>query len=275
MRDAAVGHQCPECVAEGRRTTRPVRTAFGGSAAGVSGYVTITLIAINVMVTLATLISAGGGSALAGGGFGGLLGRATPLHLWGALIPDSLPLVDSSGHVVDQVPGVAHGGYYRLFTSMFLHFGVVHLLMNMWAVWVLGRVLEAALGPLRFLALYLVSGLGGSGAVYYFSNPHGLTAGASGAIFGLFGALIVVLRRLRRSVASVLLILLLNLVLTFSIPGISIAGHLGGLITGAVAAAGLAYAPRQVRTLVQVSVIGGLAVLLVALTLARTATFTA
>jgi membrane associated rhomboid family serine protease len=273
MRDAAVGHQCPECVSEGRRTTRPVRTAFGGSAAGTSGYATIALIGINVMVALATLVSAGRGDALAGGGFGGLLGSATPLHLWGGLIPDTLPLKDSSGQVVDQVAGVAHGGYYRLLTSMFLHFGIVHLLMNMWALWVLGRILEAALGPLRFLALYLVAGLGGSVAVYYFSDPHGLSAGASGAIFGLFGALIVVLRRLGRSTASVLPILLVNLVFTFAVPGISIAAHLGGLVTGAAAAAGLAYAPRQVRTLVQIAVIAGLGLLLVVLTLTRTATF--
>jgi membrane associated rhomboid family serine protease len=273
MRDAAVGHQCPECVSDGRRTARPVRTTFGGSAAGASGYVTITLIGVNVMVALAALLAAGRSDALMGGGFGGLFGQATPLHLWGALIPDSLPLVDSTGRVVEQVPGVAHGGYYRLFTSMFLHFGIFHLLMNMWALWVLGRTLEAALGPLRFLALYMVSGLGGSVAVYYFGRPDGLAAGASGAIFGLFGALVVVLRRLGRSTASVMPILLINLIITFGVPGISIAAHLGGLVTGAVVAAGLAYAPRSARTPVQVATIGGLLVLLAVLTLTRTAMF--
>jgi len=271
MRDAAVGHQCPECISEGKRTTRPVRTAFGASTTGRNGYVTISLIAVNVMVALGSLLAAGRGDALAGGGMGGLLGQPTPLHLWGALVPLHTRFTDANGNLIADVGGVASGEYYRLFTSMFLHFGLLHLLMNMWALWVLGRSLEAVLGPVRFLALYLVAGFGGSVAVYYFGSQHGLAAGASGAIFGLFGALVVVLRRLGRSVASVLPILLINLVFTLAVPGISIAAHFGGLVTGAVAAAGLAYAPRSVRTAVQSLVVVGITVLLVVLTFARTA----
>src|SRR3954452_16322143 len=138
---------------------------------------------------------------------------------------------------------------------MFIHYGLIHLLVNMWALWVLGRPLEAALGPSRFLALYLVSGLGGNVAAYLFS-PHALAAGASTALFGLFAAYAIVVRRLGGSLASVLPILAINLFITFAVPGISIPGHLGGLLTGAMLAAGLVYAPRNAyRTQVQVAAI--------------------
>jgi membrane associated rhomboid family serine protease len=276
MHEASVGHQCPECVAEGRRTSRPARTAFGGSQAGAHGYVTITLIAINVFMAIVAVISARSASALGGGGFAGAFGSVTPLHEWGALIPQKAPLVDpSDNHIVGYVYGVAYGDYYRLFTSMFLHYGLLHLLMNMWALWVLGRVLEAVLGPARFLALYLLSGLGGGVAVCLFGSQEAPTAGASGAIFGLFGALIIVLRRLRRSVAGIVPILVINLIFTFSFSQvISVAGHLGGLIMGAIVAAGLAYAPRSARTAVQVGTIVGTSLVLAVLTAWWAATVT-
>ncbi|HEX6967654.1 MAG TPA: rhomboid family intramembrane serine protease [Micromonosporaceae bacterium] len=256
MHDAAVGHQCPECVAEGRRTQRPVRTAFGGGAAGQAGYVTKALIGINVLVALLAA-GLGGLGAVAGGNWGGLLGGATELHLYGGMLGYGVYEQDGPLH------GVAFGESYRLLTSMFLHYGLLHLLVNMWALWIIGRTLEAALGPIRFLALYLVAGLGGSVAVYYF-QPTNLTAGASGAIFGLFAALFVILRRLGRDTSSVIPILVINLVITFTVPGISIAGHLGGLVTGAVTAVALAYAPRRNRALFQA---GGTAVILAVLLL--------
>ncbi len=86
MRDASVGHQCPECVALGRRTQRPARTAFGGGAAGRHGYVTKTLIGLNVVVMLISVASSGAGSAVAGGGLGGLMGNGTPLTRWGSVL---------------------------------------------------------------------------------------------------------------------------------------------------------------------------------------------
>jgi membrane associated rhomboid family serine protease len=273
MRDAAVGHQCPECVAQARRVQRPARTAFGGGGAGANGYVTMTLIGLNVLMAIAAVLTARRADALAGGGFGGLLGQSTPLHLWGGLVVRPTEFQDADGQTIAIVKGVAGGEYYRLLTSMFLHFGLLHVGMNMWALWVLGRPLEAVLGPLRFLALYLVSGLGGSVAVYYFS-AGALTAGASGAIFGLFAALVIVLRRLGRSISSVIPILVINLVITLGVPGISIAGHFGGLITGGLVAAGLAYAPRQARTAVQSAAVGTVVVLLALLTIARTVALT-
>jgi membrane associated rhomboid family serine protease len=152
-----------------------------------------------------------------------------------------------------------------MFTSMFIHYGLIHLAMNMWALWQLGRALESALGPLRFASLYLLAGLGGSVAVLLF-QPKALSAGASGAIFGLFAALFVILKKLGRSTSSVVPVIVINLILTFSIPGISIAAHLGGLITGALLGAGLAFAPRQGRNAVQAVTFGGVALILTMLT---------
>jgi membrane associated rhomboid family serine protease len=270
MREAAVGHQCPECVAEGRRSVRRGRTAFGGSAAGQYGYVTITLIVLNAGVALLGAAMAGGGALFGGGLFSG----ASAIQAYGAVIGDSVtlsPLGDvlrgahpDAGQVI---VGIDDGAYYRLLTAMFIHYGILHLALNMWALWVLGRSLEGALGPIRFLALYLISGLGGNVAAYLIS-PHALSAGASTALFGLFAALFVVLKRLRRDTSSVIPILVINLVITFAVPGISIAGHLGGMVTGALVAAGLAYAPKQNRTVVQVAVCAGVTVALLAMTFA-------
>ncbi|SCE87942.1 Membrane associated serine protease, rhomboid family [Micromonospora coriariae] len=257
MREASVGHQCPECVNEGRRSVRPARTAFGGGTAGRHGYVTKALIALNVLLMLLSIASDRGGDAAVGGsGFGGLMGGSTPLTNWGsvlglAVFPDG------------TLGGIADGEWYRLVTAMFLHYGVIHLLLNMWALWVLGRSLEANLGPLRFGALYLVAGLGGNVAAYLFSAQNSATAGASTAVFGLFAALIIIERKLGRDISQVIPILVINLVFTLTVPGISIPGHLGGLVVGGAMALVLAYAPRGRRTLVQVA--GGAIILLILL----------
>jgi membrane associated rhomboid family serine protease len=133
----------------------------------------------------------------------------------------------------------------------------------------LGRALEAALGPIRFVALYVLCGLGGNVACYVFS-PNALSAGASTAIFGLFVAYFLVLRRLGRDAASVLPVIIINVVFTFAFAryGISIPGHMGGLLTGAICGLGLAYAPRENRTLVQSAVLIGTFLALIAITAA-------
>ncbi|MBQ1060571.1 MULTISPECIES: rhomboid family intramembrane serine protease [Micromonospora] len=264
MRDASVGHQCPECVAEGRRSVRPARTAFGGGAAGRQGNVTKALIALNVLMMLVSIASARSGNAVAGGGLGGLMGDRTPLTDWGSVLglaafPDG------------TIGGVADGQWYRLVTAMFLHFGVLHLLLNMWALWVLGRTLEAVLGPLRFLALYLLAGLGGNVAAYVFTAPNRTTAGASTAVFGLFAAIFVIMRRLGRDTSAIVPILVINLIFTFTVPSISVAGHLGGLAAGAVVSLILAYAPRSRRTAFQVAGCAIVLVAMIGLTLVRTA----
>jgi membrane associated rhomboid family serine protease len=267
MNVASVGHQCPECVAEGRRTQRPVRTAFGGSIAGRSGVATKTLITINVLVMVLS-IAIGGSRAVAGGGLGGLLGGSTPLTNALAVIGYAPYVPGGPAH------GVAAGEWYRLVTAMFVHYGVLHLLLNMYALWILGRDLERVLGPLRFTALYLLAGLGGNVAAYLFSAPNAATAGASTAVFGLMAAIFVILRRLNLSVAPILPVIVINVIFTFTIANISVAGHLGGLAVGGIVAAIMAYAPQGRRALVQGAGCAAVLVFLIALAVYRTAVLT-
>jgi membrane associated rhomboid family serine protease len=133
-------------------------------------------------------------------------------------------------------PAVAAGEWWRLVTSGFLHGGVVHLAMNMLALWVLGRSMEDGVGRVRFLAIYAVSLLGGSAGALLVT-PGELTIGASGAIYGLAGAATVALWRRGASLRSIpwVPLLAVNLLLTVSIPGISLGGHLGGLAAGGLA----------------------------------------
>jgi membrane associated rhomboid family serine protease len=222
MRDAAVGHQCAECVNVGAKTIRQPRTRFGGREYGSNPVVTYALIAMNVVMFVLQNVSA-----------------------------------DVQSELVLRSPAVADGDLYRLVTSAFLHYGTTHLLFNMWALYVVGPSLEKALGRLRFSALYALSALGGSVLVYLLSSLGAATAGASGAIFGLFGATFVIGRRLNLDVRWVVGLIALNLAFTFVIPlissqNISWQGHIGGLVTGAVVAAAYAYAPRDRRTLIQV-----------------------
>ncbi len=243
MHVASVGHQCPECVAEGRRTQRQARTAFGGSLAGGAGYATRALIGINVIFLVISVIGGGAGAIAGGGGLGGLLGSSTPLLRWGGVL----------GYAIygGEVHGVAAGEWYRLITAMFLHYGVIHLLLNMILLWQLGRYLEARLGPLRFLAVYLLAGLGGNVAAYAFSPRNGITAGASTAVFGLILAVFVVNRKLRLDTSSLIPLIVVNLIFTFTVSGVSIPGHVGGLLVGGIVAAIMAYAPRDRRNLIQ------------------------
>jgi membrane associated rhomboid family serine protease len=257
MRDAAVGFHCPECVADGRRTMRAARTVFGGSLAGHDGTATKVLIGINIAVMLLAAATAGVNAA------GALTGARTVLHEWGAVLGAGLLREGGPPH------GVAFGEYWRLVTAMFLHYGLLHLLVNMWALWVLGPHLERTLGSARFLALYLIAGIGGDVAAYVF-QPFSLTAGASGAIFGLFAALFVVNRRLGRDNGGVITLIVINLLMVFIVPNISLAGHVGGLVTGGSVMLGFAYAPRGHRTQVQVAGAVMVMVLLTVITVTRT-----
>ena len=245
MNEAAVGHQCPECVAEGKRSQRPARTAFGGSGVGRAGYVTRTLIGLNVLVmALAAII--GGPRALGGsGGWFGLMGAETAVHRWGEVLGYARFVPGGAFH------GIAAGEWWRLGTAMFLHYGVLHLLLNMMLLWQLGRYLEEKLGPVRFLVLYLLAGLGGNVAAYLIAEPNQPAAGASTAIFGIVLAAIVVNRRLRLDTSQLIPLLVVNLLFTFTVPNVSVPGHLGGLIAGGAAAFALAYAPARHRTRIQ------------------------
>ncbi len=235
MRSAAVGQQCVDCVAAAAQSVpQPVR---GGLIRVGAPLVSYALIAMNVAVFLVQLSS------------------STVVYRL-ALVPLF----------------VAAGGYYRLFTSAFAHYGLLHLLFNMYALYVLGPPLERHLGRVRFAVLYGLSALGGSVLVYLFSAVNAPTVGASGAVFGLFGATFVASKRLNLDVRWVVGLIAINLVLTFSVPGISWQGHLGGLITGSLVAAALVYAPRAHRTTVAAGVCIGLLILFGILIAARTAT---
>jgi membrane associated rhomboid family serine protease len=180
------------------------------SAAGPA--VTYALIAINVVVFLAELVS---GVSLVGSSFGG-----SKIILHGALFG----------------PAVANGDYWRLVTSGFLHFNLWHIAFNMYALYILGNLLEPAIGHLRFGLIYFVALLSGSfGALIV--TPDSLTVGASAAVFGLFGAAIVELRARGVDVMATGLPLWLgiNLIFTLTFNGISVGGHIGGLVGGTLA----------------------------------------
>ncbi len=231
MTSTPVGMRCPECASQRTKVVRVRQTASGP-------VVTYALIAINVIVFLAE-----GGGALT------VSGSATgSIYLKGALIGSFLG------------KGVAYGEWWRIITSGFLHENIIHIAFNMWVLYYLGVMLEPALGRLRYSLVYAVSLLCGSfGALLV--SPHVLTVGASGAIFGLMGAAAVELRARQIPLfqTGVGGLIVLNLIISFSIPGISYGGHIGGLIGGALAAAALRFGDvrrNQVLALVSCAAIG-------------------
>jgi membrane associated rhomboid family serine protease len=240
MRDAAVGFQCPDCVKQGARTTRQGRTPYGGKRVADPRLTSFVLIGLNAVVFVAIQLSGGRGSRLVD-----LL----------ALLPDSAVRGSASGVPV-LIQGVADGAYWQLATAAFTHVQLLHIGFNMIALYVLGPSLETVLGRARFLAVYFVSALAGSAAVLVLSAPTTQTVGASGAIFGLMGALAVVAVKVGGQAQQILVWIGLNLVITFTIPGISWQGHLGGLAAGVVLGAAMVYAPKQHRSLVQWSGVG-------------------
>ncbi|WP_433563914.1 rhomboid family intramembrane serine protease [Nocardia sp. CA-151230] len=216
---AAVGQHCVECVQQGRNDVRPVRNAAGTAVSRIPNpYVTYSLIAINVIVYAATALQAH--SVMDNQ-------RSRLFYDW-VLVPAF----------------VGDGGWVRVLGSGFLHYGPIHLLANMFALYVLGPYCEVALGRGRFVAVYLASLLGGSAAVTALSDPLTASAGASGAIFGIFGAVAVIMLRTRQNLTQIAVLLVINLIITFSVPGISIWAHMGGLLAGTVATTGILYVPR-------------------------------
>ncbi|WP_436525304.1 rhomboid family protein [Actinoplanes sp. HUAS TT8] len=264
MNDAVVGYQCPDCVKDGRRTQRRALNAFGGSlSAGHAAYAVRSIIAVNVAVMVVSVIL-GGPRAIAGaGGFFGLLGSGTP-------VTDAGEVIGWASYPDGSVHGIADGEWYRLITAMFLHYGVVHLLLNMSLLLQIGTYLESRFGPARFLAIYFLAGIGGNVACYLFQAPNQPSAGASTATFGLIIAIIILNRRLMLDTSSLVPLLITNLLFTFGIPQISKAGHLGGLAVGAAATAVLAYARVPHRTAKQVTGCVLLLVALIALSIWRT-----
>jgi membrane associated rhomboid family serine protease len=241
MRSASVGFQCPSCVKEGARTTRSAKLPYGGIRVANPTLISSLLIGINIAVWLAITADGGNNSVI-----------ASKL----AIVPSWTVDVLEAGGSPQIVDGVAHGAWWQLVTSTFTHIEVFHIVLNMIALYMFGPALEQILGRLRFLTLYLVSGIAGSAGVMLFSDSHGMTVGASGAIFGLLGAMAVVAFKTGGDFQGLLTLLGINLVITFTVPMISWQGHLGGLIGGTLVGLGMVYAPRRSRSLVQFGVAG-------------------
>jgi len=183
------------------------------------------------------------------------------------------PNIINDGEMVGRlapVSGVADGQWYRLITNAFLHeplgsgLGILHIAFNMWALIIVGPPLERVLGRLRFLAVYLVSALGGAVLFYLIAPATAQAIGASGAIFGLFGAYFVMARRLRVDARQIVLLIVLNLAIGFGVSGIAWQAHIGGLIAGSALTGAYAYAPRQNRTLIQLAATAGIIALIIA-----------
>lgn len=247
QRSAPVGFQCVDCVAAQAKTVRTARTTFGGSVQrnGLSATTAIM----------------------------GLCGVAYALQWVGAF--------DITRQFM-FVPAFALREPWTFLTSAFLHSPnfLLHIVFNMYALWLGGPYLESLVGRARFVALYLLSAVGGSVGLFLLATP-GVTSqswwtgavGASGAVFGLWGAIMIFNRKLGRDNGGMIALLLINTVIGFY-PGLSIAwqAHLGGLVTGALAGVVLAYAPRERRTLLQPFGLAALVVLLGVLVMLKAAT---
>ena len=205
---AQVGSHCVECAKQARPD---VRTRARYWTARQPTLVTYSLIAVNIAV-----------------------------FAWVAFDnPDSLTSSSLTQRQADLVlfkPLLAQGEWYRLVTAGFVHFGIIHIALNMWLLFQLGQLLEPAIGRIRFGLLYFAALLAGSAGALIM-QPNDFHGGASGAVFGLMGAAFVGLRHRGVNPLSTGLgtVLVLNLIFTFTIPGISIGGHIGGIIGGAIA----------------------------------------
>ena len=206
---APVGLRCPEHAASGGAPTvqRKIQRAARGATRirPTDAIVTRILVAANVVVFLIT-VAQGTGLNTPGGSL---------FYKWAL-----------------YGPSVHHGDWWRLITSAFLHGSLIHIAFNMLALWWLGAPVEMVLGRARFIGLYVVSGLAGSAGALV-ANPNVVTVGASGAIFGLLGAGLILEWQATGSLAgNYLTLILINLAISFAVPGISIGGHIGGLIGG-------------------------------------------
>ncbi len=211
-----MGVQCVDCVRQQRQSMPDRRTALGAKVRSGAPIVTYVLMGISLVFYVLQMV----------------LGSSFTTSMW-------------------FVPLVAGKEPYRFITSAFVHSpgNILHLAFNMYALWIVGPFLEQMLGRARYLALYVLSALGGSTAVLLLANtPEALVTpvvGASGAIFGLFAAVLLVLRRVGRRATQIFIVIALNVVIGFVVPGISWQGHMGGLIIGGLLGALFAWSPRE------------------------------
>lgn len=217
-----MGSHCWECIKAARPPTRE-RVRRWNATAGI--LVTKAIIGVNLAVFVLTVLAGGDP-----------MGRGGDWHLRLALFG----------------PAVDAGEWYRLVTSGFVHYGLIHLAFNMVILYHFGLMLEPALGRIRMLGLYFAALLVGSLGVVLV-EPDAITAGASGAVFGMVGAAAVGLRQRGIDVwqSGVGPLLAINLVFTFAVPGISIGGHIGGLIGGALVGGAMLRSPHRPRPMVE------------------------
>lgn len=249
QRPAAVGIQCVDCVREAARTSTGGRTVFGGRATDGTPVVTYTIIGVCAVVYLLQRVNSD--------------------------ITDRFSFAPALGWTEP----------WRFLTAAFLHSPdtIFHILLNMFALWMMGQYLEPLLGRARFAALYLISGVGGQVAVTLLAGSPtvaGIIAhendawftpvvGASGAIFGLFGALLVLNRHLGRSSAAMYATIVINAAFGFLYPGISWQAHLGGFLTGLACAGVIVLFRKQGRRNLVWAGLGAILALLVLLAFAK------
>jgi membrane associated rhomboid family serine protease len=259
MRPAPVGYHCPDCVAEARRSAAGprVRARF---VLGRPGIVTTTLLIANIALFIVEIVASGG-----------------RVNLWNGFPPDKLV---NLGATFPAAIVVQHQ-YWRLITSMFLHGSLLHILFNMYALYLFGYLVESAFGKARFIAIYFVSGFLASVTSFLFIPPNTAGVGASGAIFGLLGAWVAYNYRRRGSplasmhLRNAMFLVVLNLVIGVSVPGIDLSAHIGGFIAGmACGTVAEGWGDRGTRRLVSVAGFAALALLGVILVMYRTSVLT-
>jgi membrane associated rhomboid family serine protease len=268
MTVAPVGIRCPEHAG-----ARPRAVAAASRPASIAGKrvrrtaarhgyvipefsVTRLLVFLNVFVYLAELATGAGVNGTAGWIFQhGALVR-TGVYYQHSIVPGTYTGI----HLI----GVAHGEWWRLLTAAFLHYGPIHLGMNMLALWWLGSPVEAALGRGRFVLIYFAAGLAGStGALLL--NPNEVTVGASGAIFGILGALFVLeYHATGRVMGQAMTLIVINIAFSFAVPNISIGGHLGGLAAGVLGTVALVSFRRHYPAVGRAGIVRGAAVVAIA-----------
>ncbi|HST49222.1 rhomboid family intramembrane serine protease [Jatrophihabitans sp.] len=253
QRPASVGFQCPDDVRAGAASIRQGRTVVGAPARAQLPFITWALIAVNVVVYLITGLGPGS-----------------------SLIDNTNTQLFRDWELVPNVVGYQHD-YLRLVTAAFLHLGPLHIFLNMFALYTLGPALERVMGWWRYLAVYLLSALGGSVAILLLGDVRQPVVGASGAIFGLFAAALALSRVVGFNTRALVITVGINFVFTFSVPGISKLGHVGGFVAGGLATLALlgwTLGPRRPLTdrlrTVQLVSLAGLLVVLVGLAVWRT-----
>jgi membrane associated rhomboid family serine protease len=201
MRPASIGYQCPKCASDSTPIIRGInKSSFIPSQENnkVTKFLSISLITVYVAQ-----------------------------FVLGDILISNFALF---------APSVSTGQWWRLLTAGFLHGSILHLLFNVYILWVLGSQLESILGKTKFVLIYFVSLIGGSIASFLFSPFGTYSIGASGAIFGLMGAMLVVGRKKRLDISQVAVLVVLNVVIGFVLSGIDWRAHLGGLAAGALIA---------------------------------------